>query len=178
MEANACFITGHRPQRFKFKYNEDYKLCIKIKKTLRAEFIRHYTEKGIRRFWVGGAVGVDCWAAEIILGLCKQDAYRDMELCVALPFPEYNEKYDAKQKARWRDILRGCTDSVVVCPAFQPDAYKKRNYYMADCCSCGIAIYDNDRAIRSGTGMTVNYAQRKSVKLTFIHPDTARADVP
>lgn len=32
MTVMVCTITGHRSQRFKFKYNEHYKLCIKIKK--------------------------------------------------------------------------------------------------------------------------------------------------
>ncbi len=27
MKQTACAITGHRPTRFRFKYNEDYSLC-------------------------------------------------------------------------------------------------------------------------------------------------------
>ena len=38
---------------------------------------------------------------------------------------------------------------------------------------CVLAVYDNDRSIRSGTGMTVNYVVRKKgLPVTFIHPDT------
>ena len=36
-----------------------------------------------------------------------------------------------------------------------------------------IAVYDQDRSIRSGTGQTVNYAIKKRRGITFIHPDTA-----
>ncbi|MEG0090824.1 MAG: SLOG family protein [Oscillospiraceae bacterium] len=173
MQDNACFITGHRPHRFKFKYNEGYKLCIKIKKALKAEILRQYTENNVRQFWVGGAIGVDCWAGEIILELKKQSAYRDMGLFVALPFPSWDEKFDLKEKARWRDILKGCTDSVTVCESYSVNAYQRRNYYMVDRSQYGIAVYDNDKTVRSGTGMTVNYAQKKAAKLSFIHPDTA-----
>ncbi|MEG0693634.1 MAG: SLOG family protein [Oscillospiraceae bacterium] len=92
---------------------------------------------------------------------------------VALPFPSWDEKFDLKEKARWRDILKGCTDSVTVCESYSVNAYQRRNYYMVDRSQYGIAVYDNDKTVRSGTGMTVHYAQKKAVNLSFIHPDTA-----
>jgi uncharacterized phage-like protein YoqJ len=171
----SCAITGHRPARFKFGYNEHYKLCVKIKKALAAEIKACY-EKGGRRFWVGGAIGVDTWAAEILLELKQQERYKDIELYIAIPFPDYDAKFDAKQKARCRDILKGCTGSVVVSPVYSPDAYKKRNYYMVDHAECLIAVYDNNKEIRSGTGMTAHYAQKKGLPMRFIHPDTAEVN--
>jgi len=167
----SCVITGHRPVRFKFKYNEHYKLCIKIKRTLASEIKACY-EKGVRRFWVGGAIGVDTWAAEILLDLKQQETYKDIELYVAIPFPDYDAKFDVKQKARCRDILKECTHSIVVSPTYSSDVYKKRNYYMVDRADFLIAIYDNNKEIRSGTGMTVHYAQKKGLGIRFIHPDT------
>lgn len=50
--------------------------------------------------------------------------------------------------------------------------YKKRNYYMVDHADCLLAVYDNERSVRSGTGMTVNYAKKKGLPITLIHPDT------
>ena len=39
---------------------------------------------------------------------------------------------------------------------------------------CGIAVYDLDRFIRSGTGMTYNYAMlKKKIPVSIICPDTA-----
>jgi len=40
-----------------------------------------------------------------------------------------------------------------------------------------LAVYDNDKAIRSGTGMTVHYAEKKGLPITLIHPDTAKVSV-
>lgn len=40
------------------------------------------------------------------------------------------------------------------------EAYKARNYYMVDHADILVAVYDNNRSIRSGTGMTVNYAYK------------------
>ena len=39
----------------------------------------------------------------------------------------------------------------MVCKSYRPDAYKRRDYYMVDHSVCGIAVYDLDKTIRSGT---------------------------
>lgn len=84
MNSFSCVITGHRPTRFKFKYNEKDKRCQRIKKCLQEQLIRLY-HQGVRCFWVGGAMGVDMWAAELLLRMKEQQAYQDVELCLALP---------------------------------------------------------------------------------------------
>lgn len=172
MVYGTCIIAGHRPQRFKFKYNEHYKLCIKIKKALTAEIINFYNQ-GVRTFWIGGSIGVDTWAGEIIVELKKQKEYEEIRLCVALPFPEFKERNDVKQQTRLRDILRACDKQIIVSEAESKDAYRIRNEYMVNHSDCVLAVYDNDRSIRSGTGMTVNYAiKKRRFPITFIHPDT------
>jgi len=172
LENTVCTITGHRPARFKFKYNEHYKLCIKIKKVLR-QYIESYYAQGVRKFWTGGSIGVDTWASEIILQMKKEPEFYDIELYVAIPFPGFDAKFDAKQKARLKNILADCTESIVVSDAYSRDAYRRRNYYMVDQSDCVLAVYDNDRSLRSGTGMTVHYAQKKGLTVVLIHPDTA-----
>lgn len=173
MAYGICTITGHRPQRFKFKYNEHYKLCIKIKKAMTAEIINFY-KQGVRIFWIGGSIGVDTWAGEILAELKKQKEYGDMRLCVALPFPTFTNRYDAKQQTRLRDILRACDKQIIISEEESEMAYRIRNEYMVNQSDCVLAVYDNDRSIRSGTGMTVNYAVKKrGLSITFIHPDTA-----
>lgn len=110
-------------------------------------------------------------ATEIVLALQKQEAYRDLRLLLAILFPEFADRFPPKQRERYQRILEGCADSVIVCRAYRPDAYKKRNYYMVDHSACGIAVYDNDRSIRNGTGMTANYAKKRNALLVLIHPD-------
>ena len=44
---------------------------------------------------------------------------------------------------------------------------------MVNHADCLLAVYDNVRQLRSGTMQTVNYARRKGLPITLIHPDSA-----
>jgi len=136
-------------------------------------------EQGVRRFYVGGALGVDQWAGEILLRLKEQSEYGDIELVVALPFEGHDTEWDARSKTRLRFLVDHSVETVTVGTTAEPAAvcYKKRNYYMVDHADCLLAVYDNDRSIRSGTGMTVNYAKSKGLPITLIHPDTCVVSV-
>lgn len=172
MNTLSCTITGHRPDRFSFRYNEQAPLCGKIKAALAEQIKAHY-DMGVRLFYVGGAVGVDTWAAEIILELKRQKEYADMELFIAIPFPEQAERYTDGQTKRYDRILGQCDHKKIISRHFSPVAYKRRDYFMADNSQYLIAVYDRDKSIRSGTGMTTNYAIKKGLHITYIHPDTA-----
>ena len=57
----SCAITSQRPTRFKFKYQEYMTSCKRLKKRLHDVFTELY-RRGVRRFYVGGALGVYLWA--------------------------------------------------------------------------------------------------------------------
>ena len=173
MQMPSCAITGHRPTRFKFKYNEKHTLCKKIKKAMLDVFRILHDESGVVCYYVGGALGVDMWAAELLLSLCKQPGYEDIELRVVLPFENYYSGWDEQSKKRLLTIIRNASSCTVVGKEAGAISYKKRNYYMVDNADFLIAVYDNNRKIRSGTGQTVNYALKKKRSILFVHPDTA-----
>ncbi len=56
----ACTMTGHRPQRFAFRYNEQAPLCLAIKNALLTAIETHH-QQGILDFYVGG---VRVWMPE------------------------------------------------------------------------------------------------------------------
>ena len=170
----SCAITGHRPSRFKWKYKENDTRCKRLKRVMQEQLVLLY-EKGTRRFYVGGALGVDQWAGEILLRLKEQPEYSEIELVVALPFEGHDAEWDARSKSRLKFLVDHSTETVIVGTTATPAAvcYKKRNYYMVDHADCLLAVYDNDRSIRSGTGMTVSFAQKKGLPITLIHPDTS-----
>ena len=102
MNSFSCVITGHRPTRFKFKYNEKDKRCQRIKKCLQEQLIRLYNQ-GVRCFWAGGAMGADMWAAEILLRIPKQENITESSQgnrpadIPGQPLPEH------QHKDNWRD---------------------------------------------------------------------------
>jgi len=169
----SCAITGHRPTRFKWKYNENDTRCKRLKKRMREQVALLY-EQVVRRFYVGDAQGVDQWAGEVLLRMKEQPGYSGIELVVALPFEGHDAAWDTRSRSRLQFLIKHSTETVVVESTSELPAvrYKRRNYYMVDHADCLLAVYDNDRSIRSGTGMTVNYARKKGLSITLIHPDT------
>lgn len=168
----ACAITGHRPARFKFKYKENTAGCKRLKKRLRDQFIGLY-EQGVHCFYVGGALGVDMWAGEILLRLKEQPEYKDLELCIVLPCEGHDAKWDDRSQKRMAFLRKHSTETVIVGKRLAAEDYRKRNEYMVDHADVLVAVYDNGCAIRSGTGMTVNYAHKKrGLPVILIHPDT------
>lgn len=173
MDTKACAITGHRPNRFKWKYKENNNGCKRLKKRLRDQFMLLYAQ-GVRRFYVGGALGVDMWAGDILLRLKEQPEYNGIELIIVLPFERHDIDWDDRSRKRMDFLIRHSTETVVIGTADEPAiAYKERNYYMVDHADCLLAVYDNNCSIRSGTGMTVNYAKKKGTSIILIHPDAA-----
>ena len=173
MNKLSCVITGHNPQRFKFKYNEEAPLCRSIKTAI-TEQIKIMYSNGVRIFYVGCAVGVDTWTAEIVLELKQQADFTEMELFCAIPFPDHNEKFTAGQKKRYENILSQCVHKEIINRHYSPVAYKRLNYFMVDKSQYLIAVYDQDKSDRSGLGQTINYAIKNNLQITFIHPDTAQ----
>ena len=58
----SCAISGHRPTRFKFGYKETHTGCKRLKRVLREQFDLLY-QQGVREFYVGGALGVECFGS-------------------------------------------------------------------------------------------------------------------
>jgi uncharacterized phage-like protein YoqJ len=172
MNKLSCAVTGHHPQRFKFKYNEETPLCRSLKASI-TERIKELYYKNINIFYVGCAVGVDTWAAEIVLTLKQQTDFSDIELFCAIPFPEHGEKFTAGQKKRYQYIIEHCTHKEVVSRHYSPVAYKRLNYFLVDKAQYLIAVYDQDKSERHGLGQMVNYAVKNNRQIIYIHPDTA-----
>ena len=157
MEYIACAITGHRPTRFKWKYNENNNGCKRLKRRLKEQFVQLY-DKGV-----------------LLLELKEQPEYSDIELVLVLPFDGHDRDWDPKSRRRLSVLRQHSTEVVIAGTAENSPVtnYRLRNQYMVDHASCLLAVYDNDRNLRSGTMQTVNYARRKGLPITLIHPDSA-----
>ena len=171
MSVKSCAITGHRPTRFKFGYKGNYAGCKRLKKRLYEQFALLY-EKGVRRFYVGGSLGVDMWAGEQVLTLKEQVGYDDIELVIILPFDGHDARWDERSKKRMEILRKKCFKCLIVGQEDCRESYIKRNCYMVDHADFLVAVYDNERNLKSGTMQTVHYAEKKGLAITMIHPDT------
>jgi len=174
MEHKACAIVGCRPTRFKWKYNENNNGCKRLKRRVKAQLIILY-EQGVRRFYLGGYLGLDLWAGELLLELKEQPEYGDIELVLALPYAGHDADWDKRSRYRLSVLRQRSAEVVVVGTTENPPAinYKLRNQYMVDHADFLLVVDDDDQEQSSGTARTLNYARKKKLPITLIHPDSA-----
>ena len=92
----VCF-TGHRPDKLG-GYEPNNPVAVWVREQLR-EAISRAIARGVTGFISGGALGVDQWAAEIVIDIKAERKKRSIhgwgsiELVIARPFPS--------QPARW-----------------------------------------------------------------------------
>ena len=65
----TCAFTGHRPQNLPFRFYESDERCVALKSKLRECIIKLIEQENVRHFITGMAIGVDMYAAEIVLQL-------------------------------------------------------------------------------------------------------------
>ena len=171
MNNKKCAFTGHRPQSLPFGFNEADERCIALKKVLRNEIINLIENKGVTHFITGMAIGVDMYAAEIVHGL--KASYPGITLESAIPCENQAEKWIEEQRDRYFDIAAKCDKETMIQCQYTPDCMHKRNRYMVDQADFIVAVWDGRP---SGTGKTVQYAQRQGKPIVIINPKTQRVE--
>ena len=171
MESRPSTTIGQPPARCRFGYKENNAGCKRLKKRLRDQFTSLYTQN-VRRFYVGGCIGVDQWAGEILLQMQGQPGFSDIELILIEPFPDHDAQWDDWHQKRQSFLRSRCTEQLVAGTVPERRSFVARNHYLVDHADVLVAVYDNDRTAHSGTGQTVLRAERQGVPVVFIHPDT------
>lgn len=72
-------------------------------------FLPNCTGAVCARFYVGGALGVDLWAGEILLEMRRQEEYQELEIVLVYPFPGHDERWDLKSRERLRHLRKTAT---------------------------------------------------------------------
>ena len=160
-----CAFTGHRPKSFPWGYNESAPDCVLLKDVLAAQ-ISMLAEQGVTDFLSGMAQGVDLWCAQIVLGLKKKNPA--LKLHAILPCEGQESKWSASARELYHSILERADEVVYVSRAYRPDCMLERNRYIVEQASMLLAVYNG--AYRSGTGMTVRYAQKLGLETIIIDP--------
>ena len=151
----TCCFTGHRPDKLNQTENEIEQLLEKA--------IDEAIRIGCTTFITGMAMGVDIWAAEIVLRQMNNNS--NIHLICALPHPNFEKRRTETEIARYNKILSLADEVVEVNNHYYMGCYQVRNEWMVDRSSLVIAVFNGKK---SGTKNTIDYANRKSVKVVNV----------
>jgi uncharacterized phage-like protein YoqJ len=163
LNKTACF-TGHRPQKCG-GFDERNPIADNIKAKLIYE-IEVLIQKGYINFISGGALGVDQWAAQIVIDL--KEKYPQIKLIMARPFPSQDSKWFKKSQDHFKYLCEK-SDQVIDVNLDPYSAWKMqaRNEYMINSSSVVIAVFDGTSG---GTANAVNFAKAKNKNIILITP--------
>lgn len=161
-------FTGHRPNKFSFGYDETDKECKRLKELLQVE-IEFLIYQGYDYFITGMALGLDTWAAEIILKLKKENP--DIKLEAAIPCKGQDSRWIKESRERYRRIIEGADYVTYVTEGTfddNPSCMNIRNVYMVNQCDYLLAVYDGSKG---GTQHAFDYAKKLGKGISRIHPE-------
>lgn len=159
-----CF-TGHRPQRLPWGFSETDSRHLKLICTLQAEIDRSVSD-GYRHFLSGGALGVDMWAAELVLALKAE--HPEIALHMVLPCGGQEHRWNEAFRRRYYDLLAKADDMLVLQEHYVKGCMAQRNRYLVEHAARIIGVYDGSPA--GGTMQTLNMAKQQGLDIIMIQP--------
>lgn len=161
----TCCFTGHRPQ--KLGYGENSIQCDELKSKLEELIIELIEKEGVTHFISGVALGVDTYAANIVLNLKAQ--YPGVTLECAIPCETQAVKWNERDRDVYYDLVSKCDKETLLQQIYSSDCMQKRNEYMVDNSDYVIAVWNGKP---SGTENTVKYAKKKNKVVLLVNPQT------
>ena len=161
----SCCFTGPRPKNFPWK-SEDERYIKPLCTRLETE-IRRAVENGYQHFISGMAIGVDLYAARIVLKIQAEKPNSNITLEAAIPFPSQPAKWTNAQKSEYFSVLEQADTKTIIGQAPTTENFNKRNDYMIDNSEMLIAVKPNKP---SGTQRTLAYAQKENLEIVIIDP--------
>ena len=144
----VCAFTGHRSLS-----GTDFD------EHLLERVILNLVKNGYTRFLCGMAVGFDMKAAQAVLAL--KERY-DIELVACLPCTNQSERFSARSKAIYDEILGQCDERIVLGEEYERGCMQRRDRYLVDNCDVLVSFL---RKNSGGTYYTVNYARKSNKKV-------------
>ena len=155
LRKHRCCFTGHRPDKMMYGENDI--------KPLLEKAIDDAIAKGYVTFITGMAMGVDIWAAEIVLDRKKTN--KDIHLICALPHPNFESRRSFGEKQRFNKIIKSSDLVKEISRHYFTGCYQVRNEWMVDRSNLVIAVFNGQK---SGTKNTVDYAKRKGIRVVNV----------
>lgn len=161
-----CF-TGHRPQEFTWRWADaEHAPGLRALNRAILDVILDRIEEGERDFMSGMALGVDTWAAEMVLYL-RDDQHFPIRLHAAIPCVGQELVWSAKQQEKYFSIIKLCDTSVTLSKRYTAWCMTARNRYMVDHSKSVIAVYHQDKK-EGGTADCVAYAKKVDKHIDYV----------
>jgi uncharacterized phage-like protein YoqJ len=161
----SCSFTGPRPKNFPWQ-SEDIlyikPLCDRLENEIRIAI-----KKGYRHFISGMAIGVDIYAARIVLKIKDEQPNTGITLEAVVPFPSQPNKWLESQQVMYKAILKRADKITVIGQEPTTGNFNKRNDYMVDNADLVIAVKPDKSG---GTQRSIDYAIRMNKEVIIIDP--------
>lgn len=162
----TCAVTGHRPGRFSFGYDEGAQDCRRLRAVLKTH-LQELAQGNIREFSTGMAQGVDMWAAQAVLEL--RESVPGLRLTCVLPCAGQARRWSLQARQRHEEILRRSDRTVLLQEEYTSHCMLARDRWLVDNAHLLLAVYDGGGG---GTGYTVRYAVSRGKRVLLLHPET------
>jgi uncharacterized phage-like protein YoqJ len=164
-ESKSCCFTGHRPDKL-YGYDPmspgNRKMLFELKDVIRD----HIENRKVDTFITGMALGIDIWAARLVLSLRKE--YPKLRLIAAVPCYKQESKWPKTSQEEWQMIINQCDEVHYIHDGdYTPWCMQKRNEWMVDNSDYVIAVHDGSKG---GTMNCIKYAEKKNKSITKMKP--------
>lgn len=138
----TLFVTGYKPHELGI-FNEKHPGIIIIKKALEQEF-RALLEEGLEWVVISGQLGVEIWAAEVILELKIE--YPNLKYSVITPFLDQQKNWNEVKQQQFSYILNKAdfTTSVTKRPYEAPWQFVEKDKFIIQNTDALLLVYDED----------------------------------
>ena len=149
----TCCLTGNRTIRPDLRGSVFGGTEIKLRELI--------TRQGIRFFGVGGAIGYDTIAAEILFRL-KETSYPHIRIILVYPFEGFDSLWTDEQRQTYAKLYHQYDKRVCISPSPSREAYLTRDRHLVDCSSVCVAHCTNNTG---DAAYTLQYAQAQGLTI-------------
>lgn len=161
---SSCCFTGHRPNKLKgYNPKDNSELLWSLYEKVGGLI----ENKAVDTFYTGMALGVDQWAARIVLRY-KRQGFPNIKLICAIPCKNQHSKWPEDSRKEWQSIVDKADSVVYVSEEeYTPYCMDVRNKYMVDNSTYVIGVWNGTKG---GTNNCITYAKKKDREIFYINP--------
>ena len=162
-----CCFVGEKPQKFPWGYDEKWPDCIRLKEKLAFE-IETMRQKGVKSFMSNMAMGVELWAAEIVVSLKQDYPHGEIKLYAAIPFEGQANRWSPDFRERYYNVLTKADEETVLQAHYTKGCICACSRYMVENSTHMIAVCNGGEA--GSTKYSVEYAVSRGLEVVVINP--------